>query len=147
MTKVDFYNLTDGELLARDHFACRLAEQAFRAGTRVYLHTRDAAHSAELDTLLWTFRDSSFVPHNLLGSGSAVNTVEIGHGEQCGDHNGVLINLSDSIPAFFSRFEEVKEILVDDEDHKARGREHWRFYRDHGYPLKHNTERQKILTR
>ncbi|MCU7809071.1 MAG: DNA polymerase III subunit chi, partial [Candidatus Thiodiazotropha sp. (ex Semelilucina semeliformis)] len=46
-----------------------------------------------------------------------------------------LIDLSAAIPAFFSRFERVAEIIDKEPQVVTAGRERFRFYRDRGYPL------------
>jgi DNA polymerase-3 subunit chi len=56
-----------------------------------------------------------------------------------GSHNGLLINLSEKVPEFFSRYERVAEIVVQDVTITNRTRANYRFYRDRGYPLEtHN---------
>jgi|TARA_B110000977_G_C10720438_1_gene354983 DNA polymerase-3 subunit chi len=49
---------------------------------------------------------------------------------------GLLINLAFQVPSFFGRFDRVAEIIVGET--KDRGREHYKFYRDRGYPLHHH---------
>ena len=63
MTQVDFYVLKDDSALHRVQFACRLADKAYRLGHRVYIHTESAEQTRQLDDLLWTFQQNSFVPH------------------------------------------------------------------------------------
>src|SRR4029453_18545168 len=60
--KVDFYLLSDTEPRARLRTACRLAEKAYEQGLRVTVRTGGAAETAEIDELLWSFSDRSFVP-------------------------------------------------------------------------------------
>ena len=47
----------------------------------------------------------------------------------------VLVNLTDTVPLFFSRFERVVELIGATDGERALGRERYRFYRDRGYPL------------
>jgi DNA polymerase-3 subunit chi len=47
----------------------------------------------------------------------------------------LLINLSASVPAYFAQFERVIELVT--EDNKAQAREHYSYYKERGYPLKH----------
>jgi len=43
------------------------------------------------------------------------------------------------VPAWFSRFTRIAELVGAAEDDKARGRERFRYYRERGYPLEtHN---------
>lgn len=136
MTQVDFYILDDNTPDARQRFACRLAEKAWQQGNRVYIHTGDPTLSASMDALLWTFRQGSFVPHSLDEDPTADEVaVHIGHSEEPQHHDEVLINLDREIPLFFSRFRRVAEVIDSEEENRLKGREHFRFYRDRGYPL------------
>ena len=141
MTRVSFYLLAVSEPAERRIFACRLAEKAVRKGHTVYLHVPDDAEAKAMDELLWTFRDDSFVPHRLLddpvAAGEAV-PVAIGCGDDPGPYHDVLINLALDIPEFFSRFERVSEIVIEEESVQQAKREGWRFYRDRGYPGEHH---------
>lgn len=133
MTKVDFYVLKDNSAQRRDITACRLAEKAYTQGLQVHLHAASEKHAQEMDKLLWSFRDRSFVPHGLVDSGAPVT---IGATDTVGtDHSDVLINLADQVPNCFSRFERVLEIINADETVRKQGRERFRFYRDRGYTL------------
>ena len=148
MTRIDFYILPDSQGEARDHYACQLTEQAYRQGRQVLIHCADEAHSQKLDTLLWCYRDSSFIPHAIQGAPDSPtpSAVEIGHGGDAGDQHDLLINLSPKIPPFFSRFDQVSEIVVEQDAAKALSREHYRYYQDHGYRLEHHRIRQRILS-
>ena len=137
MTQVDFYLLPVSEPQARLMYACRLAEKAWKQGREIYIQTADAADAKQLDELMWTFRDASFVPHGLIGSEPRA-PIEIGCGEDAGDHHDVLVNLSGEIPPFFGRFERVAEIVLNDAEQKQQMRDAWRFYKDRGYPLNHH---------
>ncbi|MEA5446271.1 DNA polymerase III subunit chi [Gammaproteobacteria bacterium AB-CW1] len=141
MTRVDFYLLSQQELSARDQFACRLTEKAFRLGHRIFLHSNDPGHAKSLDELLWTFRDRSFIPHGLAAEADQDPDfpVVVGTGEPPQGNYDLLINCAEEIPDFFSRFERVAEPVVNEDSAKARGRDRYRFYRDRGYPLEmHN---------
>ena len=138
MTKVDFYLLGENHS-SREHFACRLAEKAWRLGNKVYLLAVDQPAALDLDNLLWTFSQGSFVPHALCAQDEDVqdHPVLIGHAEPPAALHDVLISLAPDVPDWFSRFTRIAEVVGASEDDKARGRE--RFYRERGYPLEaHN---------
>jgi DNA polymerase-3 subunit chi len=140
MTKVDFY-LLDASGDSRERIACRLAEKAWRLGNRVYLLAPDKPAALELDELLWTFSQNSFVPHALCAPNGDVedHPVLIGHNEPPDALHDVLISLAAEVPTWFSRFARVAEVVGTDEEDKMRGRERFRFYRERGYPLEtHN---------
>ena len=153
MTRVDFYVLPDTTGEARLAFACRIAEKAYSQAHRVYLHASSAAEAERLDALLWTFRDTSFVPHALAGTAfPAANLppVLIGHEDghaddflaaetgtliSPGEINvpvSVLINLSEDVPGFHDRFARVAEVVDADAGRRHRSRERFRAYRAHG---------------
>jgi DNA polymerase-3 subunit chi len=135
MTKVDFYLLGGDD--SRERIACRLAEKAWRLGNRVYLLAPDKPAAHELDDLLWTFSQGSFVPHAVCEQEADAEThpVLIGHAEPPASLQDVLISLAPDVPAWFSRFTRVAELVGAAEEDKARGRERFRFYRERGYPL------------
>ncbi len=140
--RVDFYVLSAADRGARLHFACRLTEKAYTLNHSAYAHVDSAAHARELDDLLWTFRAASFVPHELASPDSAdLPPVVIGHSHETASQADLLINLAETIPSFFDRFDRVAEIVDASEDGRRTGRERFAFYRDNGYaPNTHNID-------
>lgn len=140
MTRVDFYILDDASRQDRYLLACRIIEKAWKNHHRVMVQAGSEEEARHLDKLLWTFRDQSFVPHGLLPIADAQTTpVIIGWNTDAGEECDILVNLSDEIPAYFSRFERVIEPVDNDGQRRAISREHYRFYRDRGYPLNNTT--------
>ena len=139
--RVDFYILAATDNSARLRFACRLTEKAYGLKHHVHAHTCSAAIARELDELLWTFRQGSFVPHELLlpETQETVAPVTIGHVEQSDSSGDFLINLADEIPPFFDQFTRVAEIIDSTSDCRRMGRERFSFYKDNGFePNTHN---------
>jgi len=139
MTRVDFYVLEDGTEQARERFACRLVDKAWRLNHTVFVNTASPAEADRLDELMWTFSDGSFLPHILDAPGidaelAAATPVRVGAGEPTFEAE-LLVNLDGAVPLFFSRFERVAEIVGGDDAQRALGRERFRFYRDRGYAL------------
>lgn len=138
MTRIDFYLLPQDSRQALFQFACRLTEKAWQRGHRVYLHAESAADAEQLQQQLWKFRPASFIPHHLAPAAEAdqaIERVSIGHGDAPAGHDDLMINLSRQIPDYFSRFQRVSELVPADPDSRQHSREHFRFYRDRGYPL------------
>lgn len=136
MTHVGFYLLQNGGAEQRHRTVCRLIDKAYRQGLGVYVHAPDAEAVAALDTLLWTFRQGSFIPHVPLAQEDGLSPVLLGcDAEPPTRLSDVLVNLTDAVPLFFSRFERVVEVIGAADDARALGRERYRFYRDRGYPL------------
>ncbi|PLW66985.1 DNA polymerase III subunit chi [Pseudohalioglobus lutimaris] len=134
MTRVGFYVVQAAESGQRLQVAARLADKAYAQGHQVYINAVDKTQAQALDALLWSFRPASFVPHALAGDSQA-EQVAIGWGQDPGKHSDLLINLQLEIPAFFSRFARVAEVVTQDEASLAALRNSWRFYKERGYQL------------
>lgn len=135
MTRVDFYILQDIDQSAAHRFACRLALKALSSGAPVHLHAGAEAVARDLDELLWQYPEQRFVPHECEDAATGAAPVVIGWNPP-ERPDGLLINLGDSVPTFFGRFERVAEIIV--QERRDVGRERYRFYRDRGFPLFHH---------
>jgi DNA polymerase-3 subunit chi len=137
MTQVDFYVLPGDSLQNRVQFACRLTDKAYRLGHRVFIHTESAEQTRQLDDLLWTFQQNSFIPHCAFEHASDTPPpVLLAHDKEPDAYNQVLINLAADVPLFFSRFERVAELVNADADIRQRGRSRYSFYKERGYPLR-----------
>lgn len=135
-SQVDFYILTHEKLTARNHFACRIIDKAYRRGHRVYIHTASQQEAHRIDEMLWTFRDISFVPHNLCGEGPTYPPpVQIGFEQNPAAFNDILINLTTQIPNWYTRFKRIIEIIPNETSWRKNAREHYRFYRSQGSQL------------
>jgi DNA polymerase-3 subunit chi len=137
VSKVDFYVIRDAGVRARQRFACRLAEKAYRLDNTVHILVTDQQTVRQLDELLWTFRDGSFVPHEVAGQSSAAGEapITIGTGSAPNPNCDLLINLGEEIPATAASFPRVAEIVTSDEDAKTRSRQRFVDYRDGGHTL------------
>lgn len=140
MTRIDFYQIDGDE--APLMFTCRLIEKIYRRGHRIYVHTDDVEQARELDDLLWTYRADRFIPHALKGEDEDV-PIHIGHDPDPADHRDVLVNLSDEVPDFFSRFDRVAEVVPLDENSRQSARANYQFYKDRGYPLEYHRMTQQ----
>ena len=141
MSRVDFYILKAGGDLARQQFACRLAEKAYRLENRVHIHVAGDDSVRKLDDLLWTFRDGSFVPHEILGSSAEnpVSPITIGCNDVPAGNCDLLINLGDTVPESANSFPRVAEVVTSDEDCKTLSRQRFVDYREQGHTLEtHN---------
>lgn len=137
MARVDFYVLSGSGEPTRRQFACRLAEKAYRLNHSVHIHTPDSQSASQLDDLLWTYRDGSFVPHEIVGvAQSAVESpVTIGHDERSVTSAELLINLGNEVPEACDAFPRIAEIVTSDEDSRRQCRKRYARYRDLGHTL------------
>jgi DNA polymerase-3 subunit chi len=139
--RVDFYVLPPGDKNDQLPFTCRLTEKAYDLGQRIYIHTESEAQAIQLDNLLWTFRQGSFIPHALYETDNDGELpAHIGwRGEPSG--RDLLINLAPTVPVFHDRFERIAEIVNHDEAAKQAARERFKFYRERGItPESHTIE-------
>jgi DNA polymerase-3 subunit chi len=137
MAKVDFYVLPGSGEITRQQFACRLAEKAYRLDNSVHIHVADQSSLQKLDDLLWTFRDGSFVPHEVLSmaAGETASPVTIGCDDSQPVDRDLLINLGESIPSSVASFPRVAEVVTSDEDSKTLSRQRFVDYREQGHTL------------
>jgi DNA polymerase-3 subunit chi len=139
MTQIDFYfNAADKLKLAATLSSKAVAQ--FLSGiphTRMFLFTPDEATTQRVEAALWTFQQTSFLPHCRGEDRNAHETpIIVGHGVDHPLHDEVLLNLCPQYPAFFSRFRRLIEIVGTGEEDKSAARERFRFYRDRGYEIR-----------
>lgn len=142
MTRIDFYVLSNDDLMDRLQLICKLSEKAIGRGQKVFIHSDSEEELKQLDHTMWDFRPISFVPHKLLATGYITSgldnePVHLSSAEPGADRT-LLINLASEVPTFFSRFERTLEIINDEERIKASGRLRYRYYQQRGYPLQHH---------
>jgi DNA polymerase-3 subunit chi len=137
MTEVEFHTAVAEPL----QFACRLLRKAVRQGARVQV-TAPAATLQQLDRLLWTFEEREFVPHvRMPGAAETAarrTPVWLATAALADGAPVILVNLGADLPTAPETLERVIEVVADDADEAARGRERWRAYKALGLSLKHH---------
>jgi len=132
MSRVDFYILPDGT--GTDRFACTMAAKTWSLGNRVHIHTTSEEMAGVLDNLLWTFRDISFIPHEIYnGINNEETPVTIGFGNSFPEQSQVMINLDYKIPQFAFNFDRIVEIVGGNDTNKQHARRRYRQYKDENY--------------
>ena len=132
--RVDFYVLAGEDARDRLKFACRITERAALAGERVFVWADEPLELERFDELLWTFADSSFVPHEIFGDVQQWNDtpVLLGGGTLPAQPFGLLVNLGEKVPADAGAAARIVEIIDADAGRRAAGRMRFRAYRDAG---------------
>lgn len=137
--RIDFYVLPSEEATRRLVFACRLVEKTYKLQHRIFINTESTAQAQQMDDLLWTFRDGSFIPHELvapdLAPSEGAPPVLIGSDTGPASNMDLLVNLAPAVPAFLDRFERAAEVVDSDAERRAAGRERFKFYREQGHAL------------
>jgi DNA polymerase-3 subunit chi len=139
VTQVDFYILDGDSDDARLRLACRIVDKATQQDHHVFIHSTSDDEAKQLDELLWTFSQGSFIPHRVVREALAAPPLEpvlIGVNQPPAPGRwDVLINLAANVPEFFSRYERVAEVVDGNAERREQSRERYRFYRDRGYKL------------
>ena len=145
MPRVDFYLLSNESGMYK--FACIMASKAWSAGNHVYMYTETEDTAKKLDDLLWTFRDISFVPHEIYNETENNEVpVTIGFGNHFPNHSQVMINLDYKIPEFAEKFSRIIEIVENNEKKKEIARQRYRQYKESEYELhNHNIDNLKEI--
>jgi len=140
MQRVDFYLLPHANPNARYPFVCRLLEKAHAKGNKVFINCHDKQQAHLIDELLWTYKDNSFIPHNLLGEGpTPPPAIQIGWDGNTPQQKEILINLDHALFQHHQQFQRVIEIVPNDEQFKQQSREHFRYFRKNQWDV--NTHR------
>lgn len=135
-TRVDFYLLSSEQAADRCLLACRLLEKAYYKGHRVFVFCDNQQDAENLDELLWTFKEDSFIPHNLQGEGpEPPPPIQIGYSKEPRGFNDILLNLAPHVPPFYSKFKRVMELVSNEQQQKEQSRVHYKYYRAQGCTL------------
>lgn len=133
MTEVAFhFNAPD-----RVAYVCRLLRKAVSSGAKVVV-TGLPDTLQQLDSALWTFSPTDFVPHCQLESDArlvAASPVILAPSIQSVPHQQVLLNLGELVPDGFDRFERVIEVVGLDDDDRQLARSRWKHYAERGYAI------------
>ena len=133
MTQVDFYILNKALQKETEHFACLLAEKAFKKGHKIHIYTADNSQTERMDRLLWTYNDQSFLPHVTMDNELQADTpINISHNQDKAFFSDVLINLRTEVPAFYQQFERIAELVSANSENKDAARHRYREYQQQG---------------
>lgn len=134
--KIDFYILEGASAQKSLHFCCTLLEKAYVNEQRVYIQVNSNMDAERLDTLLWTYREDSFLPHNVYTSTDKnPPPLQIISQEMPIGHRETLFNLSKEIPRDYDQFKQLIEIIYSDPEHQQLARERYKHYRDAGHDI------------
>lgn len=133
MTRIDFYFNVENKFQQ----VAKLAGQALSRQRRLWVFVPDAEAATQLEHALCSSMPAAFLPHCRSGHVLAAETPIVidWHGENL-LHDDVLINLRPDTPPFFSRFQELVEIVGTDDADRVDARGRFRFYRERGYDIR-----------
>lgn len=138
LPKVNFYVLNTTNKREAELFGCKLIEKFYANGLTIYVQTSSQEESKHFDHLLWTFSDTSFLPHKVDTKASpSVAPIQIGfNDEQPQAQLDVLVNFSQSVPAFYESFKTIIEIVMTESTMQQLARDRYRWYREAGCEIK-----------
>lgn len=124
-TKVEFYlHETKGQNTLL--FACRLLEKLYHQALRIHVQLEDQDKLSQLDRLLWTFNDISFLPHDLENEAAPIFLSL----KNPASRFDILMNLSSQFPTHFADFSKVIEFVLPDPTMQQLARTKYRQYRN-----------------
>lgn len=132
MTQVFFYHGAADKIAA----ACALLGGAYAKKKAMLVFAPDPDIANSIDRMLWTHSALSFVPHCRADSPLATETpILITDRLDSIAQDERLMNLSQSIPPGFARFQSLIEVVGQAEDERSAARERVRFYKERGYEV------------
>lgn len=153
MARIDFHSNVGDKL----EYACRLTRKIWSStpvgqAVRNIVMVGEAADLKKLDTLLWTFSASDFLPHCFIEDEAAPETPIVLTDDfaspalQNIPHADVMIHLGMRMPqdvaALVARFPRIVEVVTVNEAERLAGRERYKAYRELGHEL-HNFDQSK----
>ena len=139
MPQIDFYLVQDASMV---HVACKLLEKVYQQKMTAHAHCENETLATQANEMLWTFKDASFIPHELV---SEINDheppISIGFGEQMPPAiYDVLLTLSAELPEFATQFERILFIIpTSNEAWKQVARDYYKDFKAQGWQVNHHT--------
>jgi len=110
MKRADLYLLSTPSMSEQLEFCCRLCEKAVNDFQRIHIQTEQSTQNEALDSLLWTFKAESFLPHEVGQSKQVLAPIIIDtenlQSDYFLDHN-LLILLSNRLPDNAEKFDRL----------------------------------------
>ena len=142
MTKIEFRT----HIADKIGYTCRWVRKAFANAPdcKIVLLATDRNLLARLDDALWTFSDSDFLPHAMIGDRLASRSPVILTPDDQREmpHHQILVNLSPAIPACYARFDRLIELVSTETSDTEAGRQRYVHYRERGYAIHHEMAKQ-----
>jgi DNA polymerase-3 subunit chi len=134
LTQVFFYHGASDKIAA----ACALLSGAYAKKKPMLVYTLEKEVASSLDRMLWTHSALSFVPHCRADSPLAAETpILITDTLDSIAQDERLMNLSREIPPGFSRFENLIEVVGQDDEDRSEARDRVRLYKERGCDVRY----------
>jgi DNA polymerase III subunit chi len=131
--RVDFYVLKSAAAKQRWAFACRLTEKAYLRDLRIVILSDNLEDAKQLDELLWTFNERSFIPHKIFLDANSLDPatpVHLAVDSAALPAADLLLNLALNLPSQPQQYARIAEVIDADAERRRFGRERFKAYRD-----------------
>lgn len=134
MTEVSFYHL---ERQSLDQVLPKLLERVLGAGLRAVVLAGSEERVSRLNSLLWTYGESSFLPHGAKSDGNIAEHPIYLTTEEENPNGATILAVIDGLePAYVDSFDRCLEIFNgNDEAEVAAARERWKKYKAAGHEV------------
>ncbi len=138
MQQVNFHILENADYNGKLRYTCRLVREAYSRGLKVNIRTTNPDQSSQLDAMLWTFSQGSFIPHAIAGPDRPDREdypVQLGENiDQPPETESVdmLINLCQQPGSRPHQYARVDEVVCSDPVDKQAARDRFRGYLSQG---------------
>ena len=137
MTQILFVEVTASRLEMR---ACEIAERTYAKGDRLQIIAADQQQAVRLDSLLWTFRPDSFVPHGIFEGekDEIVPPVLICARQERFPDFDFLLMLDYCPVEIVGQFSKATHLVVlDNRERLEASRHYWTQLKEAGFTLRH----------
>jgi len=139
MPRVDFYIISESNNRSQESVACVLTEKAFDQSFKILILGQSEQQLIQLNDTLWTFKEDSFIPHQIIQSEDDIDTAELpvalSQNDTAYPKANLLINLCNKIPSNADSFERIAEIVPGRKAERQQSRERYKQYQALGYEL------------
>jgi DNA polymerase III subunit chi len=132
-----YYLVNSGDAKSFQLCIARIVEKAYLANFSSFIFFDSLEKAQALDDQLWTFRDISFIPHEIYHSElQEFPPVLLSRENPPAKYREVLVNLTETLPSFWQDFERIIEVInVNDEKAKVLARKRYKVYENAGYQM------------
>jgi len=127
----------------KDLCVCHFAEMFYEQGKKVFILAGSEGHAESLDRILWTFKQSSFIPHEVIDvfSSDIEVPVVVSNAENKNFNADILIVDKDTLTEsaeFISSFDQIIDFADQtDEISNSYSRDRYRFIKNAGFDMKY----------
>ena len=125
-----------------NYSTCKIIKKFYEAGKRILVSSKNSILIDDLNKLLWTFEQLSFIPHSTSKDYDSLTPVlltETGYKNDSiikKDYN-IFINLDDEVKTDYHNYEIVIELVDGNEYQKNLSREKYLYYKNNKLNVKH----------